>query len=211
MAWHYGLAVIFGFFSGSIMYSYLLPKLFCGVDIIQEGEDHNPGTANAMKHAGVFIGAVCLLLDLAKGFFPVYLCAKWLDSENVLFAFVLAAPVLGHAFSPFLKGQGGKAIATTFGALLGVAAQTPMVIGLILILLFFTFVVTIKPNALRVIIGFSLFFVYCLLHVRIPSMRIGGMLICAVVLGKHLHHFDHERAKVGIFLVDAYRKRKEEG
>ncbi|GAB2696617.1 hypothetical protein GCM10027018_14700 [Paenibacillus thermoaerophilus] len=28
---------------------------------------------------------------------------------------VAAAPVLGHAFSPFLKGRGGKAIAVTFG------------------------------------------------------------------------------------------------
>lgn len=38
----YLIAVVLGFLSGSVMYSYYLPLVFCHVDIIKESEDHNP-------------------------------------------------------------------------------------------------------------------------------------------------------------------------
>ena len=37
------------------------------------------------------------------------------NSGDALFALVVAAPVLGHAFSPMAKFRGGKAIAALFG------------------------------------------------------------------------------------------------
>ena len=49
----YLLFALAGYVSGSIMYSYLIPKLFCGVDIVKEGEDHNPGMTNVMRCVSV--------------------------------------------------------------------------------------------------------------------------------------------------------------
>ena len=69
----YLLFALAGYVSGSIMYSYLIPKLFCGVDIVKEGEDHNPGMTNVMRCVSVKLGVLCLLLDVAKGFVPVFL------------------------------------------------------------------------------------------------------------------------------------------
>ena len=45
-----------GFFSGSILYSLILPKWIKGVDIVAVSDDHNPGPANAMKYAGKLVG-----------------------------------------------------------------------------------------------------------------------------------------------------------
>ena len=57
----YLLFALAGYVSGSIMYSYLIPKLFCGVDIVKEGEDHNPGMTNVMRCVSVKLGVLLLL------------------------------------------------------------------------------------------------------------------------------------------------------
>ena len=40
------------------------------------------------------VGTLCLLCDVGKGFVPVFWAARQLDRTHVLFALVLAAPVL---------------------------------------------------------------------------------------------------------------------
>ena len=112
-----GLFVL-GFFSGSVLYSALLPRLAKGVDVRALAPDHNPGAANVFKYAGVPVGILALVCDLAKAYVPVRLALRWLPLADPAFALVLCAPVLGHAFSPFAHFRGGKAIAASFGALL---------------------------------------------------------------------------------------------
>ena len=130
----YLLFALAGYVSGSIMYSYLIPKLFCGVDIVKEGEDHNPGMTNVMRCVSVKLGVLCLLLDVAKGFAPVFLAKLYVpDFKNMLFALVIAAPVLGHAFTPILKFKGGKAIATSYGVLLALIPDSFMVLRMAII------------------------------------------------------------------------------
>ena len=42
----------FGYLSGSVLYSYLIPKYFCHVDVRTVNEDQNPGAFNAFSVAG---------------------------------------------------------------------------------------------------------------------------------------------------------------
>lgn len=89
----YLLFIVAGYVSGSIMYSYLIPKLFCGVDIVKEGDDHNPGMTNVMRCVSVKLGILCLVLDVAKGFVPVFLAKMYVpDYRHMLFALIIAAP-----------------------------------------------------------------------------------------------------------------------
>ena len=39
----------FGYLSGSVLYSYLIPKYFCHVDVRTVNEDQNPGAFNAFS------------------------------------------------------------------------------------------------------------------------------------------------------------------
>ena len=64
---------LLGFLSGSVLYSYNLPKHIRGVDVTARSADGNPGVSNVFKYAGVGLGIVCLLLDIGKGAVPVYL------------------------------------------------------------------------------------------------------------------------------------------
>lgn len=119
MDWEYLLFILLGYFSGSVLYARLLPRLLKGVDVTRQSGDGNPGTANAIQLAGWPVGLLSLGLELAKGAVPVFLAARHLDMSQTAFALVLAAPALGHAF-PFGRfTKGGKAIAVSFGCLLG--------------------------------------------------------------------------------------------
>ena len=119
-----------GFVSGSLMFSYWL-GLLVGKDVRSVG-DGNPGAANAIKAAGPLIGLAGGALDFFKGTIPVAL-ATWPFTYSAWKVWVIpiaVAPVLGHVFSPWLGGRGGKGIAVTFGIWAGLTAwQVPCVLG----------------------------------------------------------------------------------
>ena len=51
--------IIIGYFSGSILFGYLVPKLFLNIDVRKISKDGNPGTYNAMMYGGKKIGILC--------------------------------------------------------------------------------------------------------------------------------------------------------
>jgi glycerol-3-phosphate acyltransferase PlsY len=111
------LAVLFwslvGFIIGSIPFSVLLGKFFAKRDIRKVG-DGNPGGTNALKAGGPRVGIPAILLDIFKGFLPVYIAQKYGLAGWSLIP-VCLAPLFGHAFSPFLRFHGGKALGATGG------------------------------------------------------------------------------------------------
>ena len=119
---------------GSILFGRVLPKWIKGIDVTEVSNDHNPGTANAMKYAGVPVGILCLLGDLLKGALPVYMAVGMGLVTDSWFPLIMAAPVLGHAYSLFYHGNGGKAIAVSFGVLIGLAPVQPELLLLLIIL-----------------------------------------------------------------------------
>jgi glycerol-3-phosphate acyltransferase PlsY len=106
-----------GFLVGSIPFSLIMGKLFAKTDIRTIG-DGNPGGTNAFKAGGPKTGIPAILLDIFKGFLPVYLAQRYGLAGWSLIP-VCLAPVLGHAFSPFLRFHGGKALGPTGGVWVG--------------------------------------------------------------------------------------------
>jgi len=115
--------VLVGFLLGSIPFAVILGKLLVNQDVRSVG-DGNPGGANALKAGGLTVGIPAIFLDIAKGFVPVYLAQKYGLTGWSLVP-VCLAPIFGHAFSPFLRWHGGKALGATAGvwvALIGLWA-----------------------------------------------------------------------------------------
>ncbi len=102
-----------GFFLGSIPFSVFLCRIIAKRDVRSVG-DGNPGGTNAIKAGGAMVGIPVILLDIAKGFVPVFLAQKYGLAGWSLVP-VSLAPILGHAFSPFLRFHGGKALGATGG------------------------------------------------------------------------------------------------
>jgi acyl phosphate:glycerol-3-phosphate acyltransferase len=104
---------ILEFMLGSLMFSYWLAK-GRGKDL-KEVRDGNPGASNLWRVSGWRFGFLGLFLDYVKGFVPLVFIVESGRFSGLELALLAAAPVLGHAFSPFLRFSGGKAIAVTFG------------------------------------------------------------------------------------------------
>lgn len=95
-----------------------------GIDIQSRGSG-NVGATNVVRVAGKLPGAAVLAVDVAKGFVPVAffpsLAAAWgvgMEPASVQILLGVSA-VAGHVWNPFLKGKGGKGVATALGVLLG--------------------------------------------------------------------------------------------
>jgi acyl phosphate:glycerol-3-phosphate acyltransferase len=126
-----------GFLAGSIPFSVIIGTLVLHTDIRAYG-DGNPGSANVTRAGGKAIGFIALLVDYLKGAIPVSLAVWGAGLSGWQLVPVALAPVLGHAFSPFLRWRGGKAIATTFGVWTGLTLwQVPIVLGLTVALLLY--------------------------------------------------------------------------
>lgn len=183
--YQYLLYAVMGYISGSILFGYELPRLFRGVDVREMSEDGNPGTYNAFVCGGIFCGIVTLLAELGKGFWPVALCMRRLGCGSLPFAAVMAAPVLGHAFSVFHRGTGGKAIAVSFGVLLGLLPGWIPLALLIACFLFFSLVWPIKDHGRRTVAAFLCFAAAGVFLIRQKPVLLGCLLMTAAVVYKH--------------------------
>ncbi len=117
-----------GYLCGSIPFGLLLGRLK-GIDIRQHGSG-NIGATNAGRVLGRGWGITAFALDVAKGLVPVWLfglaARAWMSAEpaarpdvTLLWALVAASCILGHLFPVFLGFKGGKGVATSLGAMLG--------------------------------------------------------------------------------------------
>jgi glycerol-3-phosphate acyltransferase PlsY len=120
------LLVVGAYLIGSISPSVVLGRAFKGIDLREHGSG-NAGTTNAFRVLGYKLGAAVLVADMLKGFLPV-LAARMLTSPSVTVAVALAA-IIGHNFSIFLRGKGGKGVATGAGTLI---AMMPLIFLLLL-------------------------------------------------------------------------------
>lgn len=199
---NYVLWAAIGFISGSVMYSYLIPKILFKKDITKISKDGNPGCSNVFTCIGVPCGILCLLLELAKGALPIWYAMRCLSPEHLMFAPVLAAPVIGHAFSPMLRRHGGKAIAVTFGTFIGIFPQMLMLIWLAAPLIIFSTVIRICPHSMRVMSSYIVMFICTVLFEHSNAVRLGVFIIAAVVIFKHYGDFvQREKGQTDIYIL----------
>jgi glycerol-3-phosphate acyltransferase PlsY len=113
------IGAIAAFAIGSIPFGVIVSRTFFKRDIRAEGSG-NIGAANALRTLGKGGAATVLLLDALKGALPVLAVAAATESAAWAALAGLAA-ILGHCFSPFLGGKGGKGVATFYGILWALA------------------------------------------------------------------------------------------
>ncbi|MDX2136836.1 MAG: glycerol-3-phosphate acyltransferase [Chloroflexota bacterium] len=144
------LFVVIAFLSGSLMFSLWVGKLALRRDIRAVG-DGNPGAFNLIATSKGW-GAVGALLDAFKGCIPVGI-AKWVFViSGTPLALIAIAPLLGHAFSPWLRFRGGKAVAVTFGVWTGLTLwEGPTILGVLLGVWFS--VVTVSGHVVMLVMG----------------------------------------------------------
>ena len=121
-------ALLLAYLMGAIPFGVVVGKLFYHVDVREHGSG-NVGTTNVFRVLGKKAGAVVLVCDMLKGYIPAFIAAYYLrETDPWLVIVIAAAPVVGHMYSVFLKGRGGKGVATGAGV---VIALIPLAGGII--------------------------------------------------------------------------------
>ena len=184
-----------GFLSGSVPFSFLLGRLFARADVRDYG-DGNPGATNAWRAGGWPVGVAALLLDYVKGAAPVGLAHFVFGVSGWSLVPVALAPVLGHAFSPFLRLRGGKAVTVTFGIWTGLTlGEAPVLLG-ILVSVFF---LVQTADAWAVLLSMGILLVYLALRQAGPALIVICVGNVLIMLWKHragLHELPRPRAWV---------------
>ena len=131
------LWILIGFMSGSIPWAVLAVKSISGKSVREVG-DGNPGATNAWRSSGWVVGMAVLILEIAKSFIPICLAMRLIDdfsgiNGTILLSLIALAPILGHAWSPFLKFKGGKALAPSWGSWIALTNGIALPAGIILL------------------------------------------------------------------------------
>lgn len=171
------VALVGGYFIGSINPAAIIAKAR-GIDLSHSGSG-NPGATNAGRVMGRKTGIIVLLIDLLKGLIPVLLfSALFSPPVGGIAGF---AAILGHMTSPFLKGHGGKGVATTLGVLLGAES-----LWLIPVLVVFGIVFAIgKRTGIASVAGAVALIVTALIDHDDLEMTIFGVLVGLLVIIRH--------------------------
>jgi glycerol-3-phosphate acyltransferase PlsY len=111
----YVLAAVAGYLLGAVSPATLWAR-HLGADLRASGSG-NPGATNAGRVLGRRAGIAVGVLDVLKGYVPALAFGLLVSHEAGLVAGLAA--MLGHVSSPFLRGHGGKGVATAGGAILG--------------------------------------------------------------------------------------------
>jgi len=118
-----GIVCILGsYLIGAIPFGLLVSR-GSGIDIRTQGS-RNIGATNVARLLGKKMGALTLILDLLKGYLPMFTTALLLQADpnrDLFIALCGAATVLGHMFPVYLRFKGGKGVATALGAFLYLA------------------------------------------------------------------------------------------
>lgn len=123
------IALLISYLLGSVPVGYIICRILRGIDIRTKGSG-NIGATNVARVVGKKAGIVTLILDILKGLTAVVLipkligghtdlsnpCVQGLDLIKITCAFGV---VCGHNWTVFLKFRGGKGVAATAGAIMG--------------------------------------------------------------------------------------------
>lgn len=101
------------YLAGSIPFGVLVARAR-GVDLRAVGSG-NIGATNVGRALGRPWAVAVLLLDALKGFAPVFVGARVLHLRPLPVAAAGLCAIVGHMFTLFLRGKGGKGVATSLG------------------------------------------------------------------------------------------------
>ena len=171
------ILIVAGYLAGSIPSGYWLVRAFKGVDIRTQGSGNIGGT-NVWRVYGRRYGLPVVLLDTAKGFAPALVAT--LVHGHLAGVLAGGAAMLGH-WRPLFMGfkKGGKIVATTGGAFLGVA---PVVGGIGAGIWILMFLLSRYASLASIVAGLTLPALAAALGYPWPVIAFAGAAAAAIVV-----------------------------
>ena len=174
----FAVLLVLAYLVGSIPFGVIIGKAFYGVDVRQHGSG-NVGTTNVFRVLGKRAGVAVLIADMLKGFIPALIAVNVFDPWPAIF--IAAAPEVGHMYSIFLRGSGGKGVATGAGIVL---ALVP-VIFLICLLVWIAVILMTRYVSLASLMAAVLVPVLTFLLSSPVPYKIAAVLVMIIIFWAH--------------------------
>ena len=165
---------------GSIPFGILVPKGL-GVPDPRTAGSHNIGFSNVLRVAGKKAGVFTLVGDMGKGWVIGWASSLVIAPESALFFVPSLMVVLGHLYSMFLRFQGGKGVATAFGALLGL---TPW-IGLGMLTVWLLMAGVFRYSSGSAIAAFTVLPIFSVAFGKGMGFLVFSLVVSSIILFRH--------------------------
>ncbi len=183
--------IVFAYIIGSIPSAVWIGKIFYNIDVREHGSG-NAGFTNALRVMGAKSGIPVLIIDVLKGFIAVKLAIivnlHFMGSLDIInYQIILAiAVLLGHIFPVFAQFDGGKGVATLFGATLSIIfLPTLIAVGVFLVIFLTTKYVSLSSLSTSFSFPFILMFGFGYNHTGLIAY---SLLIFVVLVITHLQN-----------------------
>ena len=177
------IILVISYIIGSIPTAIIAGKWLKKIDIRKHGSG-NAGATNVFRTLGWKAGITVLLIDMFKGFIPVYwIAGMFHQNPDTLIYFQLLAgicAILGHIWTIFAGFKGGKGVGTSAGVFLGLA---PLALGIAL-LIFVIIVWLTRYVSLGSILAALTLLIILLLQKFVLNMFVPDILlyVCTVIV-----------------------------
>ena len=164
------IAYLFGSFPTAIIAGKLLKK----IDIRDHGSG-NAGATNVLRVLGWKAALVVLLIDMFKGFVPVFWLAGMIHQQpdTLIYYQILAAisAIIGHIWTIFAGFRGGKGVGTSAGVFMGLA-PIPLISALVFFIIIVSFTRYVSLGSISAALVFLLLLGYqkYILIINIPDI-----------------------------------------
>ena len=184
------IAIATGYLLGSIPFALVIGKVFYKKDIREYGSG-NLGGGNAGRVLGKKAGLAVMTLDILKVTFAIFLTSLFSDGEMTMIAAGLGAAA-GHCFPVFARFKGGKAVATMYGFLFGMAVVGgySLWIFFLPLLSFLAVLYLTKIIALSSVMSGVVNTIYIYFAVENKGMFAASLLFTIVMIKRHRKNFE---------------------
>ena len=166
---------------GSFPSGFLIAKSLKGIDLRYVGSG-STGATNVLRNIGRWPALIVFITDVLKGFVAVKI-ASFMLSDNIFQVLAGLFAITGHIWPIWLKGKGGKAVATGLGMFIALSWQ----VGLASFGTFLMIVSVTKVVSLSSITAALLLPLYMLRYTGTfnHSFTLFSFIVAIIVIWKH--------------------------
>ena len=148
--------LLISYLLGSFPSGFLYAKNLKGIDLRYVGSG-STGATNVLRNIGKWPALIVFILDVLKGFIAVKI-AYFLLSDNIFQVLAGLFAITGHIWPIWLKGKGGKAVATGLGMFIALSWKVGLAsFGTFLIMISLTKIVSLSSITAAILLPIYMF------------------------------------------------------
>ena len=166
---------------GSFPTGFLIGKYLKNIDLRKIGSG-STGATNVLRNVGKWPALFVFIIDVLKGFIAVKISYVFI-SESIYEVLAGSLAVSGHIWPIWLKGKGGKAVATGLGIFIALSWQVGLAsFGIFLLVLSFSKFVSLSSITASFLLPI---FMFLYLGKIDHPYFIFSVLVAILIIGKH--------------------------